>query len=239
MGSGFETFSQQHYSALLVIGLLAILLIRLGQRSDEPLKSDIGLYLAGVTCATVILDSFVKLFFGTYDYLVDLPFFLCDFVAVLLPFIIAFKNRKWIGILYFWALAGTFQAMVTPDLIDGFPSFHFFRYFIGHAGIIITIIYTVVIDRIRITWHDFVNAIIYAQIYLVVVHVINYFLGSNYSYTMQKPAGASILDLLGRWPWYNFFGELLMIFLFLLLMIPFMGKQIEKRRGVVENQRPK
>jgi hypothetical integral membrane protein (TIGR02206 family) len=236
MGSDFESFSQQHYSALLVIGLLAIILIRWGQRSDEPFKSDIGLSLAGVTCATVILDTIVKIYFGTYDYLVDLPLFLCDLVAVLLPFIIAFKQRKWIGILYFWALAGTFQAILTPDLNDGFPSFHFFRYFIGHAGIIITIVYTVVIDRIRITWQDFTNAILYAQVYLVVVHIINSFLHSNYSYTMQKPPGPSILDLLGSWPWYILFGEMLMIFLFILLMIPFMGKQIDERRGVVENQ---
>ncbi len=224
MGSGFETFSQQHFSVLLVITLAAISLIKIGQKYGEPRRTDIGLGLAGMTCATVILDTIVKLMFGTYDYLVDLPFFLCDIVAIMLPFIIAFKKRKWIGILYFWALAGTFQAILTPDLSEGFPSFHFFRYFIGHAGIIITIIYVVVIDRIRINWQDFFHAIIYAQVYLLIVHIINHLLHSNYSYTMQKPPGASILDLFGPWPWYILFGEFMMIFLFLLLMIPFIGK---------------
>ncbi len=236
MVSGFETFSLQHFSTLMVIAVIAVILIRRGQSLEEPMKSDLGLSLAGITCATVILDTIAKLLFGTYDYLVDLPFFLCDVVAILLPFIIVFKNRKWIGILYFWALAGTLQAILTPDLSDGFPSFHFFRYFIGHGGIIITIVYTVVVDRIRIHWQDFTNAIIYAQVYLVLVHIINQILHSNYAYTMQKPPGASILDLFGPWPWYIFVGEFVMIFLFLLLMIPFIGKQKKDSGDILENQ---
>jgi hypothetical integral membrane protein (TIGR02206 family) len=233
MNTEFQTFSQQHYSVLLVIGLLAFIIIRIGRKLEEPARSDFGLQLAGITCATVILDTIVKLFFGTYDYLVDLPFFLCDVVALLLPFVIAFKKRKWIGIFYFWALAGTLQAILTPDLSDGFPSFHFFRYFIGHAGIILTVLYVVVIDRVRISWQDFIHAIIYAQVYLVIVHMINHLLGSNYAYTMQKPPGASVLDLLGSWPWYIFFGEGIMILLFLFLMIPFIGKQKIKTEDVL------
>lgn len=225
MSSSFETFSQQHFSVLLVMAALTVILLRWGRRLEEPKRSSIALYLAGITCATVILDTVQKLMFGTYDYLVDLPFFLCDLVAVLLPFVIAFSNRKWIGILYFWAMAGTLQAVLTPDLHDGYPSFHFFRYFIGHAGIILTIVYVIVIDRIRINWSDFVNAIIYAQVYIVGVHLINQVLNSNYSYTMQKPEGASILDMLGPWPWYILFGEILMVFLFLLLMLPFTLRQ--------------
>ncbi len=231
MSSGFETFSQQHFSVLLAIAILTFALLRWGRRLEEPKRSSVAVYLAGITCATVILDSVQKIMFGTYDYLVDLPFFLCDLVAILLPFVIVFNNRKWIGILYFWAMAGTLQAILTPDLNDGFPSFHFFRYFIGHAGIIMTILYVISMDQIRIKWSDFVNAIIYAQVYIVGVHLMNQVLHSNYSYTMQKPEGASILDLLGPWPWYILFGEILMIFLFLLLMIPFtLGQKGESEK---------
>ena len=83
------------------------------------------------------------------------------------------------------------QALITPDVDAGFPSFDFFRYFIGHASIIIAVLYTVIVKKIRIGWPDFLNAIIYAQGYLVAVHMINQILSSNYGYTMQKPPGAS------------------------------------------------
>ncbi len=224
MTHGFQTFSAQHFITLFALGSITYLTIQKGRVAEEPFKTDLGLIIAGLTCSTILVDAIYKLGFHTFDYLVDLPFFLCDIVALALPFILYRQNRKWIGILYFWALAGTLQALLTPDIEDGFPSFHFFRYFLGHAGIIISVLYTIIVHRIRIGWQDFTNAIVYAQVYLVGVHLINHLLGSNYAYTMQKPPGPSILDMMGPWPWYILGGEFLMVILFLLLMLPFMRK---------------
>ena len=222
MGTGFETFSAEHLITMLVLGAITYAVIRKGKVAEEPEKSNIGLMIAGLAFSTILIDAIVKLAYGSFDILVDLPFFLCDLAAVILPFVILSGNRKWIGILYFWALAGTMQALITPDVEAGFPSFDFFRYFIGHACIILAVLYTVIVKKIRIGWQDFLNAIIYAQLYLVVVHIINQVLNSNYGYTLQKPPGPSILDLMGPWPWYILWGEFLMVFLFLLLLIPFL-----------------
>ena len=91
-----------------------------------------------------------------------------------------------------------------------------------HGGIVSAVIYCVVVWHIRINWRDLWNAVIYVQIYLVVVHLINMILHSNYSYTMAKPGSATILDLLGEWPWYILSGEVVMMILFLLLLLPFL-----------------
>lgn len=222
MESEFQSFSAEHLTTLLAFGMITYVAIRKGKVAEEPVKSNIGLMIAGLAFSTLLIDAIVKMAYGTFDILVDLPFFMCDLVAMILPFVILSENRKWIGILYFWALAGTMQALITPDVEAGFPSFHFFRYFIGHASIIIAVLYTVIVKRIRIGWHDFLNAIIYAQGYLVAVHMINQILSSNYGYTMQKPPGPSILDLMGPWPWYILWGEFLMVFLYLLLLAPFL-----------------
>jgi hypothetical integral membrane protein (TIGR02206 family) len=218
----FEMFSLQHISTLLIFMAVTAIIIVYGKRTEEPLRSDIGMMIAGITFSTLLLDAVYKLVFGTFNIYEDLPFFLCDLVAFILPFILYYRNRKWIGILYFWALGGTLQAIITPDLKEGFPTFHFFRYFIGHAGIIMAILYTVIVRGIRIGWQDFILAVIYAQVYLVAVHMINHMLGSNYSYTMAKPPGGSILDVMGPWPWYLLAGEGLMLVLFLLLLLPFL-----------------
>lgn len=229
MSPTFETFSAQHLSTLFIFGLITYAVIRKGKAAEEPEKTDIGIVIAGLTFSTLIIDAIVKLFYGTFDIYSDLPFFLCDLVAMFLPFVLLYQNRKWIGILYFWALAGTMQAIITPDLEDGFPSFHFFRYFIGHAGIIIAILYTVIVHKIDITWQDFINAVIYAQVYLVGVHMINIMMSSNYGYTMHKPPGGSVLDFMGPWPWYILVGELLMVSLYLLLMVPFILRRAKSK----------
>lgn len=222
MGSGFESFSTEHFTTLFAFGIITYIAISKGKAADEPLKSGIGQVFAGLAFASILIEAIVKLAFGSFDILVDLPFFMCDLVAMMLPFIIYSENRKWIGILYFWALAGTMQALITPDVEAGFPSFHFFRYFIGHACIIIAVLYTVVVKKINIGWGDFLHAIIYAQVYLVIIHMVNQVLNSNYAYTLQKPPGPSILDLMGPWPWYILWGEFLMVFLYLLLLAPFL-----------------
>lgn len=173
-------------------------------------------------CAIMIFDLIYRLMTGIFDLKNDLPLFLCDVVVLMLPFVVWHTNRKWLGILYFWALAGTFQALLTPELENGFPTFDYFRYFIMHGGIVTVILYCIVVYKIKIGWRDFGLAVLYAQAYLIIVHVINIILKSNYSYTMEKPQSATILDLMGPWPWYIFLAEFVMGLLFLLLMLPFL-----------------
>lgn len=222
MHTHFETFSLQHFAILMVLGAITAQAVRKGIRSDDVVKYQIALILAGVTFFSLVIETGVKLVSHTYDTLTDLPFFLCDLVTLILPLVIWQRSRKWMGILYFWAMAGTLQALITPELEEGFPSFHFFRYFIMHAGIVAAVLYSVIVWKIRITWKDFLHAVIYIQVYLVGVHMVNLVLGSNYCYTLQKPAVPTLLDLLGPWPWYIFFGELLMLVLFYFLLLPFL-----------------
>jgi hypothetical integral membrane protein (TIGR02206 family) len=114
------------------------------------------------------------------------------------------------------------QGILTPDLAEGFPAFLYFRYWFLHAGLVTVMVYTTIVFRLRITWRDFWRAVVGTQIYLLLIHGANLLLGSNYSYTMHKPPGPSLLDLFGSWPWYILGGELLMILLFLLLMLPWL-----------------
>ncbi|HJW29197.1 MAG TPA: TIGR02206 family membrane protein, partial [Saprospiraceae bacterium] len=213
----FQSFSAQHFSILAVLVGLTYGLVYAGQRLDRQGKLKILQVMAGLTLSLEIIETIVRLVYGMYDYLTDLPLFLCDVTAIMLPFVIYRQNRKWIGILYFWAMAGTLQALVTPELNEGFPSPEFFRYFLMHGGIVATVFCTILFFRIRISWRDLLNAILYAQVYLVLIHLVNKILGSNYSYTVQKPYTSTILDYFGPWPWYILWGEVLMVALFLVL----------------------
>ncbi len=225
MKADFEPFSIQHFSVLIIFALFTLLIIWFGLNSNILMKKWIGFGISLVASAIMVFDSIYRLVTHTFDVLADLPFFLCDVVVLVLPFAIWTENRKWLGIFYFWALAGTLQALITPELEDGFPGFNFFRYFIMHAGIVTAVIYFIVVWKIKISWQDFWNAILFAQLYIIGIHIINIVLRSNYSYTMRKPESATILDFMGAWPWYLLFGELVMIILFLLLMLPFAGKR--------------
>ncbi len=222
MDIGFQTFSLQHLMALVVFILVTILMVIIGKRVDGKMKMWIGYSIASSSFALLIIDSGMRLMTHTFEVLKDLPLFLCDLVALILPIIILRMDRKWLGILYFWVLGGTMQALITPELDRGFPTFEFFRYFIQHGGIVTAVIYCTIVFRIHINWRDLWNAVLYLQVYLVGIHIVNMILQSNYSYTMAKPGSDTILNFLGDWPWYILSAELLMILVFILLLTPFL-----------------
>ena len=70
---------------------------------------------------------------------------------------------------------------------------------------------------LKSVWKSFLGM----QVYMLLMFVLNYFLGSNYFYTNRKPDAATLLDLFGDWPQYVFVVELIVIPYFLLIYLPF------------------
>ena len=233
----FQAFSMEHAVPVVVAVLFGWLVIAVGLRSDERVQRLIGTGLALIVLMAIFCGSVILYVRGDFDPKEDLPLYLCRVIAWTLPFVMWKQNRRWLGIFYFWILAGTFQGLITPDLAEGFPDYFYFRYWFLHAGLVVTIIYGLVVYKVRITWTDFWRAVLYVQFYIVAVHLVNIAIGSNYSYTVQKPPGGSVADFLGPWPWYILGGEVIMFILSLLLMLPFVISGGFSRVAIRNNSR--
>jgi hypothetical integral membrane protein (TIGR02206 family) len=122
---------------------------------------------------------------------------------------------------YFWGLAGTLQAVATPDLSVGFPHLDFFEFVVGHVGIVIAALFLVVglgqKPRPGAVWR--VLAITVA--YTAAVGVVDAAIGANYMFLARRPAHVSLLSVLGPWPWYLLSGTGVAIVLLLALDLPF------------------
>jgi hypothetical integral membrane protein (TIGR02206 family) len=59
------------------------------------------------------------------------------------------------------------------------------------------------------------------NILLVVVYAVNRMTGGNYMFVSRKPETASLLDVLGPYPWYLLSLEAVAVVLFLLMYLPF------------------
>jgi len=226
----FTAFSAQHGIPIFIIlfaGMLIILFAR------KYLDEDQQRYLGAAICIIPILAVFGGIYYaykvGTYSHTTDLPLHLCRITAFISPFIMFTKNRKWLGVLYFWVLVGTLNANVTPDLLEGFPNLSYIVYFLLHTGLLIIPFYSIFVYGLRINFADFKRTFIYTNIYFVIIHGINYLLGSNYFYTMNKPPVASVLDLMGPWPWYILAVQGLALVLMLLAYLPFI---FARKRGL-------
>ncbi len=163
----------------------------------------------------------IRLWLGDFNYKEDLPLDICNITALMLPFLMWTPSYKVHEVLYFWILAGTLQAIITPHLFNGFPNYIFFKYWIVHGGLVVYAVYVTVAfgfePRLRSIWKAFVAL----QLYVIVVFGINLLLDSNYVYILRKPPTASALDYLGPWPWYILVGELVAVVLFFVFYAPF------------------
>ena len=224
----FEAYSLEHFAPLVLAVVIGWLWIGFAKTLPRAQRSVLGFYPSLILPGLILLDVIYGIKTGSFDIALDLPLHMCRIVTFLVPIMLLYQHRNLFGVLYFWVLAGTTQAVLTPDILTSFPSYEYIRYWVLHTGLILTIAYSVAVFDFRPTWKDLWKAVIAAQIYLLVTLPINWLLSSNYGYTMEKPPVASIADYLGPWPWYIVSGELIMIVLFLILYLPFGIKWLRK-----------
>ena len=72
------------------------------------------------------------------------PLQLCDAAIFVAALALLFRQQLLVEMTYFWALAGSLQALITPDLPQHFPSFPFFQYYVAHGGIVAAALFLVV-----------------------------------------------------------------------------------------------
>ncbi len=221
----FQSFSQEHWFSLLFMALLFCFIIFISKKYlNESQQRNLGFGLALFTTFGLLLRTYIYYRIGSFSIIDGLPLYVCRLLTFVVPFLMWNKNKKLFGILYFLVLAGTTQALLTPDLKFGFPNFESIFYWQIHGGLVLVILYAVFVYKMKPNFRDLKNAFICCIIYLIVIHGINHLLGSNYAYTMHKPKVASILDLMGPWPIYLLTGIGVSILLFGILYLPFFKK---------------
>jgi hypothetical integral membrane protein (TIGR02206 family) len=160
-----------------------------------------------------------------------LPFQLCDWVMVACVVALLLRRRLAYEMAYFWGLCGSLQAVLTPDLREDFPHFHFFTFMIAHALVIVTVIYLTLGMRMRPYPRSLARIFAWSQVYLVVTAAIDWALGANYGYLCRKPQGRSLLDALGPWPWYLLSLQAIALAMFALVYAPFALADARRRRA--------
>jgi hypothetical integral membrane protein (TIGR02206 family) len=204
----------------------------LSKRQQVTLGTLLGLLLVVNFIAWYILI----LAAGSFDYKKDLPLQICHFANIFLLVVMRNRNEYWFRIFYFWVLAGTLQAVITPEIQADFPHYWFWRYWILHAGPVVCIVYAAYVYRLRPVSNSIIRSFLAFNIVLMVNGLINYFLNTNYAYLCNKPVVKSLFDYLGPWPWYILTAEVAAFILFTLVYAPYWIMDFGMKRSSMNNQ---
>lgn len=151
-----------------------------------------------------------------------LPLHLCDLTAYVAMLALVWRNRRLAELTYFWGIAGTLQGLLTPAVGAGYPHVEFFRFFLLHASVVIAAIYLPVGLRLSPERGAVWRAFGWMQVYVLVAALANVVTKANYGFLCGPPQAASLIDVLGEWPWYIVWLELIALVFFGLLYLPWM-----------------
>jgi hypothetical integral membrane protein (TIGR02206 family) len=224
---GFAPFGAAHLAILAAVPAAALLLARL-VRAQPDLERPIRRALAAVIALNELAYYAVAGSRGWIDPPRGLPLDLCDVAAWLAVAALLGAPARVGELLWFAALAGTTQALLTPDLGAPFPSYPAVKFFLGHGATVAAALFLALAGGLRVRRGAWWRALLWVNAWAAALFVLNLAAGTNYMYLREKPAAPSLLDHLGPWPWYLAACEALAAALFFLLELPF-RRRAEKR----------
>lgn len=220
----FHPFSREHFAALALGAAAMTALLSAGWRGGSARAVATAL-LVFFNLSAYPFNQAAWLSLGKPLALENiLPLQLCDIAAFTAGFALITRNSTLSILTYFWGLAATLQALLTPALNVGFPEWPYYTFFIQHFAIVTTAVYLPVAGIWRPTrplWKDPLKANAWSLVYLLIAMAANRLLGTNFGFISHPPANPSLIDCLGPWPWYLVSMQGIAIILFLLLVLPF------------------
>lgn len=202
---------------LVVIFTVAIMYAKKNMKFALSLKKILLVLL-------VIQEVLYRLWGGFYqdnDLTVVFSLHLSSISILLCIWLLIRYNQKIFDVMYFWGLLAVPQAIITPGIIRyGFPHLRFFHILSVHVTALFVIIYFLVIEKKRLSKGALLRTIVITNIYGAFVFVVNMVFSTNYMFIGRDSSFTSILNLLGPWPYFIIYMDLIMIVVFSIAYIP-------------------
>ena len=129
-----------------------------------------------------------------------------------------------VDLAYYWGIAGSGMAVLTPYLRAPLHTFQSAQYFAGHSLLIIGVLYLIWSRPTRPSLHSWWFAWWTLNVFGVVIALVDFLGGTNFLYLRQKPMSSSLFDILGQWPWYILGADFVALVLFRLMQLPFSSR---------------
>ena len=219
----FHLFGPLHLGIIAAIPIIAASLAYATRRDRRSALA------TRITLAAILIAD--GLTWHTYRYVVQgvrvpeiLPLEMCDASFWLTALALLTLEEHTVDLAYYWGIAGSGMAILTPYLRAPFNTFQSFQYFLGHSLLIVGVLYLLWTRQARPTPGSWWFALWSLNLYGVGVAIVDWLANTNFMYLREKPLSSSLFDLLGPWPWYIACAEVIALILFWLMQLPFRAR---------------
>lgn len=223
MQVSLRTFGPAHLTIVGAVPLFSFALVAMQRRfprSDRGIRTLLAALL--LACTLAYYGSFVVQ--GEAMFPDHLPLELCDVSLWLVIAVLLMPGAALFDVVYYWGLVGAGVSVLTPNLRDN-SAFMVAQYFADHGLIVVAVLYMVWSRQARPRRGSVGRAVLALNLFAAAVGAFDWRYGTNYMYLRVKPQAATLMDVLGPWPWYIASCEGVALGSFLLLYLPFRRSQ--------------
>jgi hypothetical integral membrane protein (TIGR02206 family) len=216
----FIAYGPSHLAVFAMFALGAVLLVVVGRghsgaavarRFSRAFAATIFAVYAGILIYLLVPPSLDR----------SVPLRLSDLVSLAAAYAL-WSHRHWAyALTYYWGLVLSTQALVSPALTGhDFPHVEFLAFWSIHLLVIWAAIYLTWGLGMRPDWRSYWIAVSTTAAWAAFTFTFNTLAGTNYGFLNGKPTTASLLDVLGPWPWYLITAVALVLGVWALLTWP-------------------
>lgn len=201
--TSFRLFGPDHL-AVMAVTLLGVAGVVgwAGCRQNTDLRQDNDQTWRRTAAALLAVNEGAAWLIALLQGKARVPLQLCDIALVLAVWALWSPRPVVATLVYYWALMGSLQAILTPDLAYGFPDYWFIKFFITHSGTLLAGLYLAKTGRVAREAYWPVRVWLITTAYAAIALTLNLVFGTNYGYLRAKPIQPSLLDYFGPWPVY-------------------------------------
>ena len=199
-------------NTLISICLILLILFLSNNFFNKDQKLKIVKILSLFMIIMTITDHSRNIMNGLWNVSDNLPLHMCGLTNLIACSVIFTKlNKRVFEFFYFAGIIGGIQAFLTPQInnFDG-STFEYISYHTSHAGIILIPIFLLTNLNYSITKLSWFRVWVYLNIIIAFIIPLNFQIDSNYMYLASPPNVDNPL-LIGDWPYYIFFWEIIVI----------------------------
>jgi hypothetical integral membrane protein (TIGR02206 family) len=232
----FSLFGASHIATMIIIAVFWIFVpvyFRKGisDETDKRLRYAMAAVLVGQYLGWMLWEAVT----GRFTLALSLPLNLCDMTNFLLAVLLVRPGRRLFEVLYFWALAGTIQSYITPNITFNFPHFEFLVFYLQHGGEILVILYFVFVLKYRPHPMSIVKTYAWLMGLIAFVYIFNLITDSNYMFLMADTPHPStvtkMIGLFGEPPRHMIGLALVALVSILILYVPWVIVDLKNKRG--------
>jgi hypothetical integral membrane protein (TIGR02206 family) len=215
----FTAYGPSYWAVIAVFVIGAALLVWAGRRQTDQQARLLGRILGAITAVIYAAMLIYTLIPPTIE--VSVPLRLTDLATVAAAYAL-WSQRHWaFALTYYWGLVLSAQALISPALESpDFPHYEFLAFWAVHLLVVWAAIYLTWGRGMRPDWRSFRIAVVVTAVWAVVTFTFNRIADTNYGFFNRKPSTASLLDVLGPWPWYIFTATGLILIVWALMTWP-------------------